>query len=87
MSIIGLGGIGAVKKWQLKKVDRYSGYQRNLEDSDYEPFKPTGAVAEFKKDLKALFGKFKGDLKNPEFIKGVAEIMVNWKSLLREHLK
>ena len=37
-------------------------------------------------DLRALFGKFKGDLKNPEFIKGVAEIMVNWKSLLRSQL-
>ena len=28
----------------------------------------------------------KGDLKNPEFIKGVAQIMVNWKPLLRSQL-
>ena len=59
---------------------------RNPEDPDSEKFEPTGAVAQFKEDLKALFGKFKGDLKNPEFIKGVAEIMVNWKSLLRSQL-
>merc|ERR1711906_95421 len=37
-------------------------------------------------ELRALFGKFKGDLKNPEFIKGVAQIMNNWKSLLRSQL-
>ena len=75
-----------VKKSSLKEVDRYSGFIRNPEDPDSEKFEPTGAVAQFKENLKALFGKFKGDLKNPEFIKGVAEIMVNWKSLLRSQL-
>jgi hypothetical protein len=64
----------------------YSGFLRNPEDPDSEKFKPTGSVAQFKEDLRALFGKFKGDLKNPEFIKGVAQIMVNWKSLLRSQL-
>ena len=67
--------------------EAYSGFRRGEpEDPDSEPFNPTGAVAEFKEDLRALFGKFKGDLKNPEFIKGVAQIMVNWKSLLRSQL-
>ena len=70
----------------IEEVTRYSGFLRNPDDPDSEPFNPTGAVAQFKEDLKALFGKFKGDLKNPEFIKGVAEIMVNWKSLLRSQL-
>ena len=66
----------------------YSGFRRGEpEDPDSEPFNPTGAVAEFKEDLRALFGKFKGDLKNPEFIKGVAQIMVSWKSLLRSQLE
>jgi hypothetical protein len=64
----------------------YSGFLRNPEDPDSEKFKPTGSVSEFREDLRALFGKFKGDLKNPEFIKGVAQIMVNWKSLLRSQL-
>ena len=64
----------------------YSGFLRNPEDPDSEKFKPTGSVSEFKEDLKALFGKFKGDLKNPDFIKGVAQIMVSWKSLLRSQL-
>ena len=65
----------------------YSGFRRGEpEDLDSEPFNPTGAVAEFKEDLRALFSKFKGDLKNPEFIKGVGEIMVSWKSLLRSQL-
>lgn len=65
----------------------YSGFRRGEpEDPDSEPFNPTGAVAEFKEDLRALFGKFKGDLKNPEFIKGVAQIMNNWKPLLRSQL-
>jgi len=64
----------------------YSGFNRNPEDPDSEPFQPTGSVAEFREDLRALFGKFKGDLKNPEFIKGVAQIMVNWKALLRSQL-
>ena len=75
-----------VKKESVDEVDRYSGFLRNPEDPDSEPFNPTGAVAEFKEELRALFGKFKGDLKNPEFIKGVAEIMVNWKPLLRSQL-
>ena len=65
----------------------YSGFRRGEpEDLDSEPFNPTGAVAEFKEDLRSLFGKFKGDLKNPEFIKGVAQVMVSWKSLLRSQL-
>ena len=68
--------------------EAYSGFRRGEpEDPDYIPFKPTGSVSEFKEDLRALFGKFKGDLKNPEFIKGVAQIMVNWKSLLRSQLE
>ena len=71
----------------VNEVTRYSGFTRNSEDPDSEPFNPTGSVAEFREDLRALFGKFKGDLKNPEFIKGVAEIMVNWKSLLRSQLE
>jgi hypothetical protein len=70
----------------IDEVDRYSGFDRNPEDPDSEPFEPTGSVAEFREDLRALFGKFKGDLKNPEFIKGVAQIMVNWKALLRSQL-
>jgi len=64
----------------------YSGFLRNPEDPDSEKFEPTGSVAQFKEDLRALFGKFKGDLKNPEFIKGIAQIMVNWKSLLRSQM-
>ena len=72
---------------KAKGVDEaYSGFLRNPEDPDSEKFEPTGAVAEFKEDLRALFGKFKGDLKNPEFIKGVAQIMVNWKPLLRSQM-
>jgi hypothetical protein len=70
----------------MNEVTSYNGFNRNPEDPDSEPFNPTGAVAEFKEDLRALFGKFKGDLKNPEFIKGVAQIMVNWKALLRSQL-
>ena len=64
----------------------YSGFLRNPEDPDSEKLELTGSVAQFKEDLRALFGKFKGDLKNPEFIKVVAQIMVNWKSLLRSQL-
>ena len=76
------------KGWghNLDEVDRYSGFNRNPEDPDSVPFEPKGSVAQFREELRALFGKFKGDLKNPEFIKGVAEIMVNWKSLLRSQL-
>ena len=70
----------------LPLEEAYSGFLRNPEDPYSEPFNPTGSVAEFKEDLRALFGKFKGDLKNPEFIKGVGEIMVSWKSLLRSQL-
>ena len=70
----------------LNEVTRYSGFNRNPEDPDSEKFEPTGAVSQFQEDLRALFGKYKGDLKNPEFIKGVAEIMVSWKSLLRSQL-
>ena len=70
----------------LEEVTRYSGFNRNPEDPDSKPLNPTWEVNEFKADLRRLFGKFKGELKNPEFIKGVAEIMVNWKALLRSQL-
>jgi hypothetical protein len=70
----------------LPMSEAYSGFLRNPEDPDSEKFEPTLPVAQFKEDLRALFGKFKGDLKNPEFIKGVAQIMANWKSLLRSQL-
>jgi len=66
--------------------EAYSGFIRGEEDPDSIPFKPTKSVSEFTEDLRALFGKFKGDLKNPEFIKGVAQVMINWKSLLRSQL-
>jgi hypothetical protein len=75
-----------IDNMSMNEVTRYSGFDRNPEDPDSIPFEPTGSVSEFKEDLRALFGKFKGDLKNPEFIKGVAQIMVNWKSLLRSQL-
>ena len=76
-----------IKDLEKSLEEAYSGFRRGEpEDPDSEPFNPTGSVAEFKEDLRALFGKFKGDLKNPEFIKGVAQIMVNWKSLLRSQL-
>ena len=76
-----------VAKEFLKLDEAYSGFRRGEpEDPDSIPFKPTGSVSEFREDLRALFGKFKGDLKNPEFIKGVAQIMVSWKSLLRSQL-
>ena len=66
--------------------EAFSGFLRNPEDPDSKPFEPTGSVAQFRRELEALFGKFKGDLKNPDFIRGVAQIMVNWKSLLRSQL-
>ena len=66
--------------------ESFSGFLRNPEDPDSKSFEPTGSVAQFRKELEALFGKFKGDLKNPDFIRGVAQIMVNWKSLLRSQL-
>ena len=69
------------------KEQTYSGFTRNPEDSASEPFEPAGVVAQFKEELRALFGKFKNSLKNPEFIKGVAQIMINWKSLLRSQLE
>ena len=75
-----------IDNMSMNEVTRYSGFDRNPEDPDSIPFEPTGSVSEFKEDLRALFGKFKGDLKNPKFIKGVAQIMVNWKSLLRSQL-
>jgi hypothetical protein len=76
-----------IAKEFLKLNEAYSGFRRGEpEDPDSIPFKPTGSVSEFREDLRALFGKFKGDLKNPEFIKGVAQIMVSWKSLLRSQL-
>jgi hypothetical protein len=80
------------KEWVRDEIDNmemreaYSGFIRNPEDPDSEKFEPTGAVSEFKEELRALFGKFKGDLRNPEFIKGVAQIMNNWKPLLRSQL-
>ena len=75
-----------IRGFKLNEVTRYSGFNRNPEDPDSVPFEPTGAVSEFKEELRALFGKFKGDLRNPEFIKGVAQIMNNWKPLLRSQL-
>lgn len=71
--------------------EAYSGFIRNPEDPDYKKFEPTsqrikGKVDQFKEDLRTLFGKFKGDLNNPDFIRGVAEIMVSWKSLLRSQM-
>ena len=71
----------------LPLEEAYSGFRRGEpEDPDSIPFEPTKSVSEFKEDLRTLFGKFKGDLKNPEFIKGVAQVMVSWKSLLRSQL-
>ena len=72
---------------ELEEVTRYSGFIRNPEDPDSEQFDPTWEVKQFQADLRRLFGKFKGELNNPEFIKGVAQIMVNWKSLLRSQLE
>ena len=66
--------------------EAYSGFLRNPEDPDSKPSNNSFVVNEFRADLRRLFGKFKGELKNPEFIKGVAEIMVNWKSLLRSQM-
>lgn len=76
----------SIMRGGVNEEQTYSGFMRSKPDPDSEPFKPTGSVSQFQEDLKALFGKFKGDLKNPEFIKGVAQIMVNWKSLLRSQL-
>ena len=70
----------------LNEVTRYSGFMRSKPDPDSVPFNPTGAVAEFREDLRALFGKFKDELNNRKFIGGVAEVMVNWKSLLRSQM-
>ena len=64
--------------------EAFSGFMRGEPEApDSTPFKPTGSVSQFQEDLRALFGKFKDDLRNPDFIRGVGEIMVNWKSLLR----
>jgi len=72
----------------LNEVTRYSGFLKNPPEPtpDSEPFNPTGAVAEFREDLRALFGKYKDELNNRKFIGGVAEVMVNWKSLLRSQM-
>ena len=70
----------------LNEVTRYSGFMRSKPDPDSVPFNPTGVVAEFREDLRALFGKFKDELNNRKFIGGVAEVMVNWKSLLRSQM-
>ena len=78
--------IQKIKDLEKSLDEAYSGFLRNPEDPDSEKFEPTGSVAQFREELRALFGKFKGDLKNPEFIKGVAQIMVNWKSLLRSQM-
>ena len=79
----------AYKKFRTNEA--FSGFTRNPEDSDSAPFEPSsqrikGKISQFKEDLRTLFGKFKGDLSNSDFIRGVAEIMVNWKSLLRSQL-
>ena len=81
------------KEWVRDEIDNmsmseaYSGFRRGEpEDPDTIPFNPTKSVSEFKEDLRALFGKFKSDLNNPEFIQGVAQVMVSWKSLLRSQL-
>ena len=81
------------KDWVRDEIDNmsmseaYSGFRRGEpEDPDTIPFNPTKSVSEFKEDLRALFGKFKSDLNNPEFIQGVAQVMVSWKSLLRSQL-
>jgi len=71
---------------ELYKVTQYGGFNKNLDDAESIPFKPTESVSEFREDLRALFGKFKGELNNPKFIKGVAQIMISWKSLLRSQL-
>ena len=64
--------------------EAFSGFMRGEPEApDSTPFKPTGSVSQFQEDLRALFGKFKDDLRNPDFIRGVGEIMANWKSLLR----
>ena len=70
----------------LNEVTRYSGFMRSKPDPYSVPFNPTGAVAEFREDLRALFGKFKDELNNRKFIGGVAEVMVNWKSVLRSQM-
>ena len=72
----------------VNEVTRYSGFLKNPPEPtpDSEPFNPTGAVAEFREDLRALFGKFKDELNNRKFIGGVAEVMLNWKSLLRSQM-
>jgi len=75
-----------VKSKMAQLQEDYSGFMRSTPDPDSEPFEPTGSVSQFQEELKALFNKFKGDLKNPEFITGVAQIMVNWKSLLRSQM-
>jgi hypothetical protein len=72
--------------------EAYSGFIKSDEfDGEYEEepevsLRIKGKVSQFKEDVRELFGKFKGDLKNPDFIRGVAQIMVNWKSLLRSQL-
>ena len=73
---------------RVDEVTRYGGFLKNPPEPtpDSEPFNPTGAVAEFREDLRALFGKYKDELNNRKFIGGVAEIMVNWKSLLRSQM-
>lgn len=73
---------------ELEVSEAYSGFLKNPPEPtpDSEPFNPTGAVAEFREDLRALFGKFKDELNNRKFIGGVAEVMVNWKSLLRSQM-
>ena len=84
------GGVTITLKKGMNEA--FSGFTRNPEDPDSAPFEPSsqrikGKISQFKEDLRTLFGKFKGDLSNPDFIRGVAEIMVNWKSLLRSQLQ
>ena len=77
---------------QMDLEEAYSGFIKSDEfDGEYEEepevsLRIKGKVSQFKEDVRALFGKFKGDLNNPDFIRGVAQIMVNWKPLLRSQL-
>ena len=43
-------------------------------------------LAQYKEELRALIGKYKSDFKDKNFIIGVAQIMNNWKPLLRSQL-
>jgi len=83
---LALNDIFGRDNYRISFDEAYSGFMRSTPDPDSESFEPAGSVAQFREELEALFSKFKGDLKNPDFIRGVAQIMVNWKSLLRSQL-